>query len=91
MPRIDIEDFSDKDISRFFIASNIGEAERAESLLTENGLSYAVENEEFIKASLFSTGTMEGVAFYVLSGQRDFCRKLFLANGLVAGLLDIED
>lgn len=91
MSRVDIEEFSDKNISRIFIAGNIGEAERAEGLLTENAISYALQIEEFINTGLFSSTVKEGVVFYVISGQRHFCKQLLLANGLKTGLIDDED
>lgn len=91
MSRVDIEEFSDKNISRIFIAGNIREAERVEGLLTENKISYTLQIEEFINTGLFSSTVKEGVVFYVISGQRDFCKQLLLANGLKTGLIDDED
>ena len=91
MSRVDITDFSDKEISRIFIAASIGEAERVESLLTENAITYAVQIEDFVKPGLFTTSVNEGVAFYVLSRQHDFCRQLLFAKGLKTGLIENED
>jgi hypothetical protein len=91
MARIEIEDFSDKDISRIFIARNIREAETAETLLHENGISYTIQMEEFVGPGLFTIGAKNGLAFYVLSGQRDFCRDLFFRNDLKSGWIgDME-
>ena len=91
MGRIEIEDFSDKDMSRIFIARNIRESERAETLLSENGISYAVQMEEFVGPGLFTISAKNGVAFYVLSSQRDFCRDLFFRNDLKSGWIgDME-
>ena len=91
MARIEIEDFSERDISRIFIARNIREAERAETLLNENGISYALQMEEFVGPGLFTISAKDGIAFYVLSGQRDFCRDLFFRNDLKNGWIgDIE-
>ena len=50
-------------------------------LLQENGISYAVQIEEFVDRGLFTSNRNNGVAFYVLSSQRDFCRDLFVTNG----------
>lgn len=91
MPRVEIAEFTDKNISRIFIAGSIGEAERAEALLTEHAISYALQIEEFFNPGLFTSGAKKGVAFYVLSGQRDSCRRLLFANGLKTGLIDNED
>jgi hypothetical protein len=51
MSRVEFNEFSAKDISRIFVAASIREAERAEALLTENDISYAVQFEEFFKPS----------------------------------------
>jgi len=91
MARVEIEEFSAKDISRIFVAGSIREAERAEALLTENAISYAVQIEEFVNPGFFTGSAKKGVVFYVISGQRDFCRQLLLANGLKTGLIDNED
>ena len=91
MAKIEIEDFSGKDISRIFIARNIREAERAEKLLEENGVSYAVQIEEFVGPGLLTISAKNGVAFYVLSSQHDFCRDLFFRNDLKSGWIDEID
>lgn len=91
MGRVEITEFAEKPTSRIFIAGNLREAERAEKLLTENDISYAVEIEEFIKPGLFFGGVMEGVAFYVLSDQRDLCKALFYENGLSSGWIDEDE
>ena len=91
MSRVDIAEFSDKDIFRIFIAGSIGEAEHAEALLTENAISYALQIKEFGNPGFFISSVKEGVVFYVLSGQRHFCRQLSLANGLKTGLINSED
>jgi hypothetical protein len=91
MARIEIDEFSHKDIARIFIAGRIREAERAETLLTENGVPYAVQIEEFFEGGLLSVGVRKGAAFYILSSQRDFCRRLFFENGLKTGWIDEEE
>jgi len=88
MPRVEIEEFSDKDISRIYIAGTIEEAERAEALLSENGISFAVQIEEFMGPGLLTSSLKHGWSFYVVSGQADFSRRLFLQNGLETGLID---
>ena len=40
--RVEVDEFSDKDISRIFVPGSIREAEWAEAILTENAISYAV-------------------------------------------------
>ena len=84
MGRIEIEYFSDKSISRIFIADSIERAEVIEDILTENGIDYAVSLEQFLDGILLSE--RNGIAFYVLSGQESFCRKLLTTKGMSFGL-----
>lgn len=91
MARIEIDEFSGKEIARIFIAAKIREAERAEKLLTERDVSYAVQIEEFFGGGFLSGGARKGAAFYILSSQRDFCKGLFFENGLKDGWIDEED
>jgi hypothetical protein len=60
-------------------------------LLQENGITYAFQIEEFVGPELFTISAKKGVAFYVLSGQRDFCRDLFFRNELKSGWIDDID
>ncbi len=84
MGRIEIEDFSSKDISRIFIAASIKEAQLAEDILTQNGINYAISLEPYVR--MFFGTERNGIAFYVLSGQELFCRELLSSQGLVVGL-----
>ncbi len=85
MGRIEIEDFSDKNISRIFIAASIKEAEFVEDILTQDGIDYAVALEPFTQGIFVSE--RNGTAFYVLSGQASYCRKLLESKGLSSGLI----
>jgi hypothetical protein len=84
MGRIEIEHFSDKDISRIFIAASVKEAEAVEDILTQDGIDYALSLEPFAQG-LF-TSQRNGVAFYVLSAQAVYCRNLLESKGLSSGL-----
>src|SRR5262249_15581991 len=48
MPRIPLLDFSDRDISRVFLARSVVEAERLEALLSGEAIDYAIELEPFV-------------------------------------------
>ena len=85
MGQIEIENFSDKDVSRIFIAASIKEAEAAEDILTQNGIDYAISLEPYTR--MFFGTEREGVAFYVLSGQATHCRNLLASRGLSQGLI----
>jgi hypothetical protein len=91
MPRLGFEDFTDKELSRIYVADRLAEAKSVESTLAEHDIDYAVEVEPFRKILL---GVMPfenaGAAFYVLSGQASFARSALSAVGLEAGLQDDE-
>jgi hypothetical protein len=92
MARIEFEEFSGSDVSRIFVAANIREAEAAEALLTEHSITYALQIEEFVNSGpLTLSSAKNGVFFYVLAGQRDFCRQLLLRNGLNSGIIETDD
>ena len=84
MARIEIEDFSDKNISRVFVAASIREAEFVEDILTQDGGYYAVSLEPFVQGIFVSE--RDGIAFYVLSAQALYCKKLLESKGLYSGL-----
>jgi hypothetical protein len=84
MGRIELEEFTDKVISRIFIADSVKKAEITEDILTENNIDYAVALEPFVE--ILAIAERNGIAFYVLSGQADYCRKLLASKGLSSGL-----
>jgi len=47
MGQIEIEEFSEKSISRIFIASSIRKAEAVETILSEEGIDYAIALEPY--------------------------------------------
>ena len=83
MSRKEFEEFSEKDISRIFIADSIKQAELVEDILTQNGIDYAVSLEPFVQIFMSESN---GIAFYVLAGQEPYCRKLLTSRGLSLGL-----
>ena len=91
MPRLDLEDFTDKELSRIYIADRLAEAKNVESTLTKHDIDYAVEVEAYRKVVLgLIPSEYSGAAFYVLSGQAFFARKALFAAGLRIGLQDEE-
>ena len=86
MAKTNFEAFEEKDISRIFIAKNLNEAKIIEKLLAENNIEYAINIEPFQPKSLLQF-ELRGAAFYVLSGQGDFCRQIIVEEGLVAGIV----
>lgn len=87
MARLEPEAFLDKEVCRVYIAGNVGEAERVEKVLTDEGFDYMVELERFTTAVLgIFPSDYPGIGFYVLSAQAASVRKILSAAGLRAGL-----
>ena len=55
-----------------------------EDILTQDGIDYSVSLEPFVQGVFVSE--RNGIAFYVLSGQASYCRKLLESKGLSSGL-----
>jgi hypothetical protein len=87
MARIPLPDFSDREISRVFLARNTEEAERVESLFNTDGIEYAIEAEPF---TLLPSSGIEnlGLAFYVPQDRASRCYELCETNGLEAGIVE---
>ena len=90
MPRVAIDDFGEKEIKRVYFAARLAEAELVEAELNKQGIDYAVEVEPYLASAVFWLSEYMGAAFYVISGQVDFCRTILRDAGLTAGLLDEE-
>jgi hypothetical protein len=87
MARVAFDDFREKDIARIYLAAELIEARRVEEVLTANGIEYAVEVEPYMSLSVFSfSSEYRGAAFYVLSGQANFCKRVLLEAGLASGI-----
>jgi len=74
MAKVPIETLSNKEIARVFIAQSVNEADHVEHLLTGKRIQYAKSMEPFIRSPTLFQSERMGVAFYVISGQADFCR-----------------
>lgn len=90
MARMDLEDCKDKNFERVYMAGNQEEAKRVEALLHDNNVDYAVSLEPFTTVTGLIKGGSEkyGVAFYVPAGRGDWCRDIFVRQGLDSGILD---
>jgi hypothetical protein len=88
MGKKSLEEFLIDERERIFIAVNLGEAKKAEEILNENGIDYAVNIEPYYRMSPFQT-EHRGAAFYVKSEHADFCRKILKEKGLGVGVVDI--
>lgn len=90
MPRIAIEDFGEKEIARIYFAARLSEAQLVEAELNRNGIDYSVEVERYLASAVFWMSEHSGAAFYVLTGQANFCRRILREAGLKAGLTEEE-
>lgn len=91
MAMINPERFADKEVTRIYIAGQLGEAKGVEQALSKNGVEYVVEIEPFETYLLGILPTKyDGVAFYVLSGQASLCRRILREAGLEDGLVEQE-
>ena len=86
MGRIELEKFSDRNITRIYIAKNLKEAQGVEKLLTEKNIEYALSLEPFLPPTLLQSERM-GAAFYVESSRTDVCRQFIREQGLGAGIV----
>jgi hypothetical protein len=87
--RVGLDDFGEKEVSRIYLAGRLAEAKRVEKILSGHGINYAVEVEPYVTAfAIFSSGEYGGAAFYVLSGQAEFCRRVLSEAGLTTGILN---
>ena len=86
---VDPEEFADKEVARVYIAGRPGEAQRVERALSDNGVDYMIDIEPFATRLLGGLPVeYQGVAFYVLSGQAVFSRRVLREAGLHAGLVE---
>ncbi len=82
-----MDNFADKEIARIYFAGRLSEA-RLE--LDKQNIDYAIEVESYLASALFWLSEHKGAAFYVISGQADFCCRVLNEAGLTAGLLEKE-
>jgi hypothetical protein len=89
MALVDPATFDDKEVALVYIAGRLSEGKRVEQVFTENAVDYAVDVEPFESRVLgILRVEYEGVGFYVLAGQADFCRGILRAAGVVQGLVE---
>ena len=90
MARLELDDFGDKEIARIYFAARLSEAQRVETELNKHNIDYAIEVEQYLAPHVVWPSEHSGAAFYVISGQADFCSQVLNSAGLTAGLLEEE-
>jgi len=88
MPLVDPETFGDAEVAVVYIAGRLREGKRVEQILSGHKIDYSVDSEPFLRYLLgILPVEYEGVGFYVLSSQAEFCRSVLRDAGLVQGLV----
>ena len=89
MALVDPEIFDNEEVAIVYIAGRLNEGKRVEQVLSDNAIDYAVDIEPFHRRVLgILPVEYEGVGFYVVSGQAEFCRRVLREAGLVQGLVE---
>ena len=78
--RRDADYFGDRDMDLIYIAKRLKDALRLETVLTEAGLDYAVEADNYVGGIIFRT-TRTGAFFYVPPEQTEAARETLHRHG----------
>jgi len=91
MALLDPHAFDDKDIDCVYVAARRAEAQRVEDVLSANAVDYVVDIQPF-ESMLLGIFKVErdGVGFYVVAAQAEFCRQRLRDAGLYEGLVDAD-
>ena len=86
MARRDRDGFGDKSLALVFIAGNVREAKRAETVLATAGVDYCFDVADFTQGVLSSPRS--GLGFYVEEGQATFARQTLARAKLSSGIVE---
>ena len=78
--RRDADFFEDRELDLIYIAKKLKEALRLESALTESGVDYAVEADNYIGGVIFRSERV-GAFFYVPPESAEQARRVMAQNG----------
>jgi hypothetical protein len=91
MALVEPESFAGQEVARVYMAIRLAEAKHVERTLSGNGIDYSIEIEPYERFVLgLFPSRHTGVAFYVLFGQAEFCRRMLVDAGLQVGIVDEE-
>jgi hypothetical protein len=89
---MDLDEFPGEALVRVYLAGELREAKRVESVLTEWGIDYTVEVERYRKQLLgFFPCVYTGAGFFVRPAEAALARSSLLEAGLRAGIQDNEE
>lgn len=78
--RRDADFFEGREMDLIYIAKKLKEALRLESALTESGVDYAVETDNYVGGVIFRSERV-GAFFYVLPESADQARRVMQEHG----------
>lgn len=82
MARRMADELSGTPLSLVYIADNTVDAHKAERILTEQGIDYALSLEPFASTSVMLVGEHTGLFVYVPAAQHRSSREMLERNGL---------
>ncbi len=82
MARRTADELAGTPLSLIYIADNIVDARRAERILTEQGIDYAIGLEPFASTSVMVVGERTGLFVYVPTAEHRSCADLLGRLGL---------
>ena len=78
--RRDADFFEDRELDLIYIAKKLKDALRLESVLTEAGIDYAVEPDQYVGGVIFRSERV-GAFFYVAPESAELVREVMHRNG----------
>ncbi len=88
MARVGPEHFEGLELAPVFLAASLNEATTVERILTDEGIDYLIEIEEFVSGIL--TSPASGAVFYVAEDRARYCRDRFSRAGFDRGVIRDE-
>lgn len=82
MVRRTIDQLSSVPLSLVYIAGHVIEAETAERILTEAGITYTLRLEPFVTTSVLNSREHMGVFLYVPTALHQQCREMLQSRGV---------
>ena len=79
--RRDADFFTDRDVDLVYIGKRLSRSQKAESILDEAGIDYAIEVENYLGGMIFRTARA-GAFFYVFPDDFERAAAQLRANGL---------
>ena len=89
MPQVHPEELGDQELARIYMTPKLAEAQVAEDVLTEHGITYFVLAEPWGRTLFGSPRNL--ATFYVAAEQAESCAAVLIAAGLGRGVVRKDD